>query len=197
MRLLVALDRSGRDEAAVLAAARLAGAAGAEVVLCNVVHPWLDTPLSPALSDAGGLEAVVSERRAYLERRAEAFVGLPVTVRVEPLRWPSHGRAEEVAEGLARVARDCGADVVVVASKRASGLLGLLLGGTARGLLRASPCPVLVVRPDWGCAALVEALTLGARSPEEGDRAARPGPRLVPDRIPDRVAPSRPLAPAG
>src|SRR5215211_5643112 len=88
MRLLVALDQSGRDEAAVLAASRLAGAAGAEVVLCNVVHPWLDTPLSPALSDAGGLEAVVSERRAYLERRAEAFVGLPVTVRVEPLRWP-------------------------------------------------------------------------------------------------------------
>jgi hypothetical protein len=95
------------------------------------------------------------------------------------------------------VARDVGADVVVVASKRASGLLGLLLGSTARGVLRASLCPVLVVRPDWACADLSDTLALEVRAPEEGEGEARPGPRVVPDGIPDRAAQARPLAPAG
>jgi nucleotide-binding universal stress UspA family protein len=52
---------------------------------------------------------------------------------------------EEVPEG---VTREWAADVLVVASKRAAGVAGLLLGGTAQALLRASPCPVLIVRPE-------------------------------------------------
>jgi nucleotide-binding universal stress UspA family protein len=197
MRVLVALDRSERDEAAVLAATRLAEAAGAEVVLCNIVHPWLDATLSPGTLERERLEAVVADRRAYLERRAAAFAGVPVTVRVEPLRWPPYARAEEVAEALARVARDLGADIVVVASKRASGLLGLLLGSTARGLLRASPCPVLVVRPDWVSTALLDVLTRGARALEESEREGGPAPRLVPRSVPNGVARSGPLRRAG
>ena len=197
MRILVALDRSERDEAALLAATRLADAPGAEVVLCNVVHPWLDATLVPGSSERERLEDVVAERQAYLERRAAVFAGVPVAVRVEPLRWPPYARAEVVAEALARVARDSGADVVVVASKRASSLLGLLLGSTARGLLRTSPCPVLVVRPDWVSTPLLDALMRFARAPEGAEREGEPGPRLVPKRVPTGVAPSGPLRRAG
>jgi nucleotide-binding universal stress UspA family protein len=193
MRILGALDRSERDEAALLAAIRLAGASGAEVVLCNIVHPWLDATLIPGSLEREGLEAVVAERRAYLEQRAAVFAGGRVTVRVEPLRWPPYGRAEE----LARVARESGADVVVVASNRASGLLGLLLGSTARRLLRTSPCPVLVVRPDWVSTALIDALTRGARVPEDAGGEGRLGPRLVPQSGPNGVARPAPLRRAG
>ena len=38
--------------------------------------------------------------------------------------------------------------MVIVVSKRASGVLGLLLGSVAQGLLEVSPAPVLVIRPS-------------------------------------------------
>jgi nucleotide-binding universal stress UspA family protein len=46
------------------------------------------------------------------------------------------------------VARERGADFLVVASKHSVGVTGLLLGSTAQALLRISPCPVVVARPD-------------------------------------------------
>jgi nucleotide-binding universal stress UspA family protein len=146
-----------------------------EAVSVSFGLQWRDTVSSGASTNEERLEEVVADRRAYLEEQARALTGLPVTVRVEPLRWPVYHRSEEVAAGLARVARDCGADTVVVASKRASGLLGLLPGDTARGVLRASPCPVLVVRPEWACSGPLDAQALEARSPGAVDcRRSRP-----------------------
>jgi nucleotide-binding universal stress UspA family protein len=147
MKLLVALDRSEKDRAVIPAAAALAAAAGAHVVLVNVFNPWVDTAFSAAGTPKERLEAVAGDRRAYLEEQASAVTGLTVTVRPEAIRWPTGRGTEGVAEAIARVARDSGADVLVVASKRAAGLTGLLLGSTAQALLRLSPCPVLVVRP--------------------------------------------------
>jgi nucleotide-binding universal stress UspA family protein len=57
---------------------------------------------------------------------------------------------EETAPAVARIARRLGAGTLVVMSKRASGLPGMLLGSVAQGLLALSPCPVLVVRPGEG-----------------------------------------------
>jgi nucleotide-binding universal stress UspA family protein len=118
------------------------------VVLLNVYNPWVDTASSAAFTPQERLEEVASARQAYLEGQARAFAGLPVAVRAEAIRWPPGRGTEEVAEAVARVARESGADLVVVASKRAGGLAGLLLGSTTRALLRLSPCPVLVVRPE-------------------------------------------------
>ena len=67
---------------------------------------------------------------------------------VEGERWPAGRGSEDIAEAIARVAREQGVDIVVVASKRADGIRGLLLGSTAQELLSRSPCPVLVVRPE-------------------------------------------------
>src|SRR5688572_28118481 len=59
MRLLVALDRTAKDAAATRAAVQLARATGADVVLCNIVHPWVDTVSSGASTSEGRLEEVV------------------------------------------------------------------------------------------------------------------------------------------
>jgi nucleotide-binding universal stress UspA family protein len=147
MKLLVALDGSDKDAALVSQAGRLARAANAEVVLVHALSPWLDPPeaTAPFLDDR--LAQVRGWREAYLQEQATALAGVPVQVRVAWYQWPAGGPSEDAAGCLARVAGECGADLLLVASKRASGLGGLLLGSTAQALLRRSPCPVLVVRP--------------------------------------------------
>jgi nucleotide-binding universal stress UspA family protein len=152
MRILVALDMTDKAEAAVAAAAKLAsqvagGEGGVEVVLLNVYSPWVDTAFSDAPTPEAQLQEVTSAREAYLAKQAGSFAGLPLRLLVEPLIWPPGRGSEDVGECIARVARQCEADLVVVASKHTSAVAELLLGTAVRTLLRVSPCPVMVVRP--------------------------------------------------
>jgi nucleotide-binding universal stress UspA family protein len=50
-------------------------------------------------------------------------------------------------EDIADVARDIGADVIVVGTRGHSAIRGLLLGSVAQRLLHIAPCPVLAVPP--------------------------------------------------
>jgi nucleotide-binding universal stress UspA family protein len=86
-------------------------------------------------------ERDMDAREASILEAATA-AGLPATVVVD---IPSPGGG--AAEVIAREARERRADLVVVVSKRASGVRGLLLGSVAQALLQLAPCPVLVVRP--------------------------------------------------
>ncbi len=142
MKLLVALESSENDEAVVEPASALARDANAEVVLLNVVNPMTDAGHVVASNREEAVRQILSERRAYLEgiaRRFEPAAG----IRLEQL---SHG--EDIPGGIARVAREEQADVLVIATNRASGVRGLLLGSVAQHLLRLSPCPILVMRVD-------------------------------------------------
>ena len=51
-----------------------------------------------------------------------------------------------VSETLVRIADDVGAAAIVVGRHDHSALHDVLVGSTAKGLLRQAPCPVLVVR---------------------------------------------------
>jgi nucleotide-binding universal stress UspA family protein len=147
MKLLVALDRTSKDAEVVVPTVKLAKATGAEVVLLHVISPWVDTAFAEADTPEGRLQEVLAASHAYLGQMAAQFNGIPVTERVEALHWPPGEGSEEVAEAIARVARDFGADLVVVASKHAADVLGVIMGSTARAVLGLSPCPVVVVRP--------------------------------------------------
>lgn len=144
MKLLVLLDGSEDSEAVLGPAGRLVREAGAGAVLLSVMDPLIDAAGVTAASTAEAMEQVAARRRAYLEERARALAGgdAAVGVRAEQLR---HG--EDVPGAIARVAREEGVDMLVVASKRASGVRGLILGSVAQALLHVSPVPVLVVRP--------------------------------------------------
>ena len=142
MKLLVALETSEHDDVIVAPANALAQAASAEVVLLNVVNPMTDAGHIVAANREEAVQQVLSERRVYLEEFARRF-DPPASVRLEQL---THG--EDIPGGIARVAREEQADVLVIATNRASGVRGMLLGSVAQHLLRVSPCPVLVVRVD-------------------------------------------------
>ncbi|HEX3650535.1 MAG TPA: universal stress protein [Pseudonocardiaceae bacterium] len=53
-----------------------------------------------------------------------------------------------VAATLSRLAKEQDAGVIVVGSHGHRGITELLLGSTAREVLKQSPCPVLITRPE-------------------------------------------------
>jgi nucleotide-binding universal stress UspA family protein len=112
-----------------------------EVVAFHIIEP-IDFPWA-----VGAEEFVSAARRAVPARqaqiaRAAAATGLSATAVVD-VRTPG----ETAADRIAREARERDVDLVVVVSRWASGLRGMLLGSVAQALLRLAPCPVIVVRP--------------------------------------------------
>lgn len=57
-----------------------------------------------------------------------------------------HIRGGRPREEIVRVAREIGADLIVLSTRGYSGLKHLLLGSTAERVVRNAPCPVLVAR---------------------------------------------------
>ncbi|MDA0352168.1 MAG: hypothetical protein DWG79_00400 [Chloroflexi bacterium] len=136
MKLLVAADGSGKlRDVAFPAIVTLADETVPEVVVLHVVRA-----ASEAWSDEE-LRQVMAERRHQLEALV-VNADFAVQLLVEALPY-----GDQTSEYIARRASDLEVDAIVVTSKRATGLLGGLLGSLAQALLRDSPVPVLVVRP--------------------------------------------------
>jgi universal stress protein A len=53
----------------------------------------------------------------------------------------------DVASGVAELARRENADLIVMSSHGRSGFGRLLMGSIAEGVMRAAPCPILIVKP--------------------------------------------------
>lgn len=143
MRFLVGLDGSAKDPAVLAAALKLGRAAGAELLLLNVVNPLVERPAAPTATATEAVARLLEERRAYLERQATSLENVSVSAQLEQLQ-----RGEGVDQAIGRVAHERQCDVVLIASKRAGRLRGLILGSVGQGLLTHSPCPVLIVRPE-------------------------------------------------
>ena len=123
----------------------------------------LDYAVEMALHDDAGLQVVhVSERLtgphvtgvdvgldedrivAHIKLQAaavEAQQGVSTTVEFAA----SHSGT--IAERIAEIAVDSGADLLVVGTRGRSGLAGALLGSVTQRLLHLAPCPVLAVPP--------------------------------------------------
>ncbi|MFN8583909.1 MAG: universal stress protein [Dehalococcoidia bacterium] len=142
MKLLIALETSEHDDSVAAPTVALARSSGAEVVLLNVINPLVDGADVVAASRAEALKTVHAERVAYLQHYATHFQPEART-RVEELE---HG--EDVPSCIARVAEDEQADILAIATNRASGVRGLILGSVAQHLMRISPCPILVIRVE-------------------------------------------------
>ncbi len=143
MRLLAAYDGSENSAEALAKAVELAVETGAELIVLRVLNPHTDALDVYASSASEGLRKVAAREEARTQQLLRTLGDPPATLLVEAL-----GHEEDVADHIARVAQERVADIVIVASKRASGVRGLLLGSVAQHVLRLSPCPVLVVRPE-------------------------------------------------
>jgi nucleotide-binding universal stress UspA family protein len=142
-RILVALD--GQIEEPVLDPAIALGALeeGAEYILFRVAEPPVPllTPLAASPSHLGQphLERAVEDAaRDHLERVADRLRagGLSVTWRIV--------RSRNVPEQVIELARETGADCIVVGTHGATGIERLLVGSVADKVVRGTGIPVLV-----------------------------------------------------
>ena len=140
MRILVAFDGTDGAREALAVADEIAAPSEGELVVCWVLNPRVDAADVVAATTAEAMVQVVAEAQSSIE---DALTDLEAgaVIRVESVE-----RGEDVAEHLARVAADEEATLLAIASRRASGLRGLM-GSVAQEVLRLSPCPVVVVRP--------------------------------------------------
>ena len=138
-RILVTLDGSALDAAALPVAARLATALGAEATLLRVLPPAAATAAVPA-DDLPPL-VDLAERAAdeALRTHEASFPGLRVTRVVLVGTDP----AQEIIDWL----RSNPVDFVVMATHGHGGVRHLLGGSVTEAVLRSGLAPVVAVRP--------------------------------------------------
>ncbi len=122
-RLLVASDGSPFSEAAFAEALRLARLWGSRLSGLSVARE--EGELTEAQAIVGGMLA-----------RANAL-GLPLETRV------TVGAPDDA---IVRLARELGADLIILGSHGRTGFTRLLLGSVAERVIGSAPCPVLVVK---------------------------------------------------
>lgn len=158
-KILLTLDGSPFAEAAVEPALELAQALGGELHMLSVVHPTrrdrgsvdvyaalgaIYVPCTRGEAEAPETQTQrdVNEARAYLERIAEHLPIWPV-IRVVV--------ADDAADAIVHYATVQGISYVVMATHGRSGIRRLVQGSVAEGVVRASPAPVVLVRPHLPC----------------------------------------------
>jgi nucleotide-binding universal stress UspA family protein len=144
LKIVIALDRTEKDDPLIQHVSAIAKDARAEVVLLHVINPFVDASDIEAATRTEAVAQLVARTKSYLEDRSTAFDGLKVEILVTEVQRGG----DDVETCIARTAKEVGGDIVAVASKRVGGLTGALLGSVTQSLLGNSPCPVLIVRPD-------------------------------------------------
>ena len=124
MIIVVAVDGSSTSERALEVAVDLARYRSAELVL--------------AYARNHGIITEVDRRIAELELQLEQG-GLRVSTIVK------ESFLGEEAVMIAEVARDLGADLIVVGSRGRTPVTGLVLGSVSQRILHETPCPTLIV----------------------------------------------------
>lgn len=148
-RILVGVDFSEDSRLAVRSAIEVARSDGGRVdVLHMFFGPGADgSSTSPFV--AGPLHRIPDPQQ-HLQRRLEEFLqSLELergTVTIESRMVPDYSSA---GFGLARLADELAADLLVVGTRGRTGLARILMGSTAERALREAPCPVLIVKPHF------------------------------------------------
>ncbi|MBA9006060.1 MULTISPECIES: universal stress protein [Thermomonospora] len=145
--ILVGTDGSDSSFRAVDAAARLSADAEATLVLVTAYHPMSERERLSAADRLGDLAYKVQGAtpaedalRAARERAVAAGATAIEEVAVQ-------GDAVDV---LAKVAKERGADLVVVGNRGLNSLAGRILGSVPANLSHRAPCDILIVHTTDG-----------------------------------------------
>jgi nucleotide-binding universal stress UspA family protein len=137
-KILVALDTSAGSDAALREAEALATAEGAALRLLHVAPP------PKAQVEEGRVVAYADQEAARVREDTLRYLAARGVV-LAPERIELAVRFGDPAEEILAEARECGADVIAMATRRRTGLQRLGKTSVARQVLRAAPVPVLLV----------------------------------------------------
>lgn len=140
-RILVPVDFSPLSKKALLYAARLAQQFNAHVELLNVVEPEIPPPfdgymIAPPPISNGAAASSTGRMKSWLNSARNAGV----------TRTGSMIRHGLAAFEIVEAAKELDVDLIVIATHGYTGWKHFAIGSTAERVVRAAPCPVLVVR---------------------------------------------------
>jgi nucleotide-binding universal stress UspA family protein len=135
MKVLIALDGSPHSAGIVREAASRPWPAKTQFLLLHVLdpYPFAKMPIS--------LERARNSVREQLSEAAQPLVKVGWKTDIDVVL----GRARQV---ISKIATSWKADFVLVGSSGEGALMRVLLGSTARSVLRQAPCSVEIVRPS-------------------------------------------------
>lgn len=139
--ILCAIDPTESEPSVTAVAASLARILGARLELLHVVH------LPPGLSPEYLAESIIVDIRAKAARamdaRAAELSSTGIDVR-------AHVVVDLVDDGVLKRARESRADLLVLGTHARRGAARVFLGSVAERIVRAAPCPIVVVPPSSG-----------------------------------------------
>jgi nucleotide-binding universal stress UspA family protein len=136
-RIVVGLDGSPQSDRAFAVARDLAALTEAAVTIVHV----REMMLAPAV---GGVPRRIDEDEIEVKIRSQADE-LATAGNGGELQIVATTSAGGPAHDIANVARDAGAELIVVGTRGMGLIAGLLLGSVTQRLLQIAPCPVLSV----------------------------------------------------
>jgi len=153
--VLIAYDGSDAARRAVREAAELFGFRRALVL--TVWEPGIayysadlspaGPDLSPAPVDIEGVHRIEGELRVHAERTAADGLALAKSAGLDA-EAVTVADEVDVADAIVQLARERRVAAIVIGSRGLSGLRARLEGSTSRAVMKAAPCPVVVVHDD-------------------------------------------------
>lgn len=139
-KVLVPLDFSSASKNAFKYALKLAQQVGAQLTLLHVIRPTA----SPAFSTLTETAVLFETDLATSEEALRSLVAMARTAGV--IDAQSTFRVGVAAHEIVEEAKELDADLIVIATHGFTGWKHYCIGSTAERVVRAAPCPVLVVR---------------------------------------------------
>lgn len=136
-RILVVLDLTDHSMPIARRAQSLAAGCGAELEFLHVVEFVPIEPMGETLMPAVQIEEELIERARQRLRALTAELGVPAA--------PAWVEAGSVKAEIVRVARERGADLLVIGSRERHGI-SIFVNLTEDTVLHQAPCDVLAVR---------------------------------------------------
>lgn len=139
-KILVPIDFSPPSKNAFKYAVRFAEEFGGELTLLYVLEPESMTGFTAIPEAASFVEGDIVAAGKHLR-------SLIATVRNEKIKQPhAKVRAGLPSHEIVEVAKELEVDLIVIATHGYTGWKHFCIGSTAERVVRAAPCPVLVVR---------------------------------------------------
>ena len=140
-RILVPVDFSALSKKALRYAVKLSQVFNAEISLFHVIEPDLPpffdgTTMAPPTISNGGSVSRTNRMKSWIGSARNAGA----------TRIASIIRNGLPAQQIVEAARNMDVDLIVIATHGYTGWKHLAIGSTAERVVRAAPCPVLVVR---------------------------------------------------
>lgn len=137
-KIVWATDGSENADQALAVAKSLASEEAGELIIVHVVQK-----IATSGDKALGWYADEEQVAARVDKTAAGLAKEGLQAKVQIVKHVGPQPAYEIAQ----IAREAGADLIVVGTRGHGAIPGILLGSVSQRLMHFAPCPVLVVPP--------------------------------------------------